>query len=151
MKIYATRALCGRVSRYPTQISHLGFVLILWDENSIYKHARYYPFKGLKHSTGTSIAQCATATWHFTLQLTRIRLSWTPFGRKNRPAKPITVRFLSFVVFIRVNYNVLRRNVGASSAFTTEASEDDTLFHSKRKTSTVRKQFESSRCILSIV
>lgn len=127
VKIYATRALCGRVSWYPTQISHLGLVLILWDENSIYKHARYYPFKGLKHSTGTSIAQCATATWHFTLQLTRIRLSWTPFGRKNRPTKPITVRFLSFVVFIQVTIT----SCGASPAFTTEASEDDTLFHSK--------------------
>ena len=38
---------------------------------------------------------------------------------------------LSFVVFVQVNHNVFWHNVGASSAFTTEASKDDILFRSK--------------------
>jgi len=106
-KICTTRALCDHVSQHPTQISHLGLVLILRDENSIYKRARYYAFKGLKHSTAIGIASCATATWHFTLQLTRIRLSWTPFSRKSQPEKPTAVPFHFFVLFIQVNRSVL--------------------------------------------
>lgn len=136
-KIHATRALCGHVSRCPTQISHLGLVLIPRDENSIYKRARYYPFKGLKHSTASGehgIAPCATATWHFTLQLTRIRLSHgLHLVGKADEKKPTTVPFSSFRIYSGKTVSVLWRNAGASSAFATEASVDDTLFRSGRK------------------
>lgn len=102
-KIHATRALCGHVSRCPTQISHLELVLIPRDENSIYKRARYYPFKGLKHSTASGehgIAPYATATWHFTLQLTRIRLSHgLHLVGKADQKKPTTVPFSSFRIY----------------------------------------------------
>lgn len=60
----------------PTQISHLERVLILRDENSIYKHAQHYPFRGLKHLTVNSVVLCRAWRPHGILHC-----SWHEFVR----------------------------------------------------------------------